>query len=99
MTLPLVIEYTMLYNAFVITVYICYHPPAGSDYVIAVTSVTIPANNLETCFSVEIVDDPMYEPDDEKFLVELVYSGAENVTVGPRSIFDVTILGQCVQIE
>ena len=83
----------MLLNVLVITVYTCYHPPAESDYSILVSSITIPANNLTACFSVGIVDDIMDEPDSQTFLVQVIYSGAENVTLGSRSIVEVIILG------
>ena len=93
-TLPQVIQCTILLNALLITPCPCYHPLAGSDYNILVNSVTIPKNSLIACFPVEIVNDNADEDDMERFIVELIYSGAENVSLGPPSSFEVIILGQ-----
>ena len=68
-------------------------PSAGSDYNIVTTTVTIPANDFQACFSVEIVNDNEVEPDMETFSIDVSYTGTGTVSVGPPATFDITILG------
>ena len=83
----------MLKNTIIITADLYHHLPAGSDYNLADATVDIPKNDLQACFSVEIVDDTAEEDNMENFFVDLVYLGTENVTVGPQSSTEVIVLG------
>ena len=70
-----------------------YHPlPAGSDYIVIVPMVTIPATQLQACFTVDIIDDTLVE-EIETFFVHLAYSGSANVLEIAPSTVEVTILG------
>ena len=65
----------------------------GSDYTILDNSVTIPASDTQACFSVQIIDDPMDELDEERFTVEVTSMEMPGVSLGSPSTFDVRISG------
>ena len=96
--MPLVMECNMPHNLLLIT-FTClsYHySSAGVDYNLLVSTITIQANDLETCSpSVQIVDDDQHETT-KNFYVTLAHPGAD-VSVVPPSSMEFLIFGLCYE--
>ena len=76
----------------------CCYVSAGSDYISAVSTITILPLQFLACFTVEIVRDTERE-DAENFFVELSYSGAANVSLLSPTTITVVIFGKCSYLD
>lgn len=68
--------------------------PAGSDFNLPVSTISIPKNSIRTCVQVEIIADTENEGT-ENFFVELSYSGTYNALVIAPSTIEILLLGKC----
>ena len=80
MEVPLVIECSTPHKLLLIRAYPYSHSSAGLDYNLTRSTLTLSANDLHGCFSVEIKDDDQFE-NTENFFVDLSYSGTSSISL------------------